>query len=173
MINLVTGLIRQSHQSSSCALLLALSISWISLIAHSRESSFQKSSHDSNIKFSTELMGRGTKRGALYVSFANYAAQDGVQVRRNIETYRSAAVARKEAERMVGSAVEVVERGAKGNATGKRIGERFVYRRSSRTNKMPWVILWRQNDVLYVLESNSLRHLKAFEDQVYPTILEK
>ena len=131
-------------------------------------SRYQASSAE--IRFREELSGRGVKGEGIEVSFTNYRSNDGTLVRRNVETCRSDGQALREFKNTLASSSKVLERGTKVDRGSNQVGERAVLRRrNAGPGRMRWVIAWTQGDVLYVLESNSLKHLRAFEEQVYPS----
>jgi len=120
------------------------------------------------LRFEIVLMGRALKAGADFVSFARYRSADGVEVERRIETYSSAALARKEFKKLIKAASEVLERSNKGKEVEKLGDERAVLRRNTPTLRGVTVIIWTDGRLLYALESTSKHHVSAFEDSFYP-----
>ena len=101
-------------------------------------------------------------------SFGDYKSEDGVLVERRVESYRSDARAREEMQRKIRKASKVIERGAKRERQGRHKGERAVLMfGASRSHSAQAVVLWTDRPKLYILESSSLRHVPAFENQVY------
>ncbi len=117
--------------------------------------------------FKVVLEGSGFVKDGSF-SFGDYKSEDGVVVERRVESYRSGARAREEMERRIRKASKVIERGAKRERQGRQKAERAVLMfGGSRSGSPQAVVLWTHGSKLYVLESSSLKHVLAFEKQVY------
>lgn len=117
-----------------------------------------------------ELLGEGRSfpRGAINGDFQNYKSTDGVYLQATVQEYRSAAQARNEMQRRVKTAVKIIERGPKRTEGAQQKDERIVLlSRHSRASEVQAVILWNDGAKLHTLESSSLKHILAFEKQVY------
>ena len=123
-----------------------------------------------HINFQWAGGGRGLKKGAIEVSFTRVKSDDGVLVEWRTETYRSATRVQREIQEVISKAASVVERTTKLSLDGKPIGERAVLMvPASRAQEAQAVVVWTDGPKLYVLESSSLRHVLAFEKQLYPS----
>jgi hypothetical protein len=115
--------------------------------------------------------GRLGKKGAVEASFATYKSTDGVSAQHIIEEYESPKAATREMQEMVSQAVRVIERTTTRSAQSNRKGERFVLltRRWSQ-GAIQARVVWTKGPYLEYLESPSLKHVLALEQQLYPDL---
>ena len=134
----------------------------------------RQQSESPHFKFKWAGSGRALKRGALFVSFAHFKAEDGVLVQRSVESYRSEQEARAAFEKLTKSASRIIQRGYKNDANGRRVGTRVeLLFKGSREKPQQTVIAWTDGRGVFVLRSQSQRHVLDFEQQDYPASLPK
>lgn len=119
-----------------------------------------------------KLVLEGTSHGkdSSRASHANYECEDGGVVYRRIETHPSAAEARAELKKSSSKAVKVIESGEISDRNGKAVGERLVLLMRIPQSAEPQAVILRAiGDKLVRLQSSSLRHVLALEEQIYPS----
>jgi|GEM_PF-3695865 hypothetical protein len=139
----------------------------LSTIVTAREQTQQEQSVPPDILFREESSGRESKKGALTASFNNYRSSDGVFLRRRIEEFESDQQAAREI-RVLRAQGETIPESKQPENKSKPLSDRIVLRWTHpERSDTKFAILWREGRNVYVLESSSLPHLKAFEQQVY------
>lgn len=120
-----------------------------------------------DVQFREESSGRESKKGAITASFSNYRSSDGVFLRRRIEEFESDEQAAREV-RGLHTQGEIIAESKRPENKSRHITDRTVLRwiHPERTDTK-LAIFWREGRSVYVLESSSLPHLEAFEQQVY------
>jgi hypothetical protein len=123
-----------------------------------------------NLKFQpADLMGSGSIEGGGQFSFDSFKSQDGVFVQRRVENYESVGRAHKRLGVMLHDAIKVIDHGPKRPLQGTKTGERWkVSFRYAGTEKPVFLVFWQDGDAIYILQSNSLVHVQALEDWIYP-----
>jgi hypothetical protein len=113
--------------------------------------------------------GRTGGHNARYISFHNYQSNDGVVVQRSVESYKSEQAAHVRLKNLMDHASRVIETGVKKEADGSLIGQRIVVLSKVPNGKLLNIVAWTDGPRVYLLQSQSLRHLVDFEEQVYPS----
>lgn len=128
----------------------------------------QEAPKKEQVRFELLAEGRLMEKDSVTGAFHNYRSDDGVFLQRKAIEYRSDVRAREEMQRMINTAAKMIDRGSKLEGEGSRKGERAVLLwRRWRAGEVHAVVLWTDGPELYILESRSLRHVLAFERQVY------
>jgi hypothetical protein len=110
---------------------------------------------------------RSAEKAGRRVAGARNRAEDGVEVEKTVETYRSVDEARAGMQRMMQKAARVLERAPKTRGD-HRVGDRAVVElHGSQGRETKAAILWTDGPALFILESSSLRHVLAIDKQVY------
>lgn len=122
---------------------------------------------ETEMTFTSVLAGSGRTEDGSPFSFWSAKSSDGVAISARTEKRRSVARAHAELRKQLKSA-EVVEQGPKTNNQGERVGERVVgCFAATHETKGRCVVLWTDGSDFHFLESQSLRHLLAFEKKYY------
>jgi hypothetical protein len=120
------------------------------------------------IRFEVLLVGRSGKKGAKFVSFTKARSSDGIIVWREIETYSSSDRSRKGFEDFLKQAERVIELGERRDKEDQVIGDRAVIELGgSHPPDRRFCVLWTDGRLIHVILSSSVRHVLAFEKQVY------
>lgn len=114
--------------------------------------------------FTSMGAGSGKTEDGSDFSFAWMKSSDGVLVSTRTERRRSSSRANAVLKRTLRGA-EILKRGPKIDSGGKRVGERVVARFASKGRN---VVVWTDGCDFHYLESESLRHILAFEKKYYP-----
>ena len=107
-----------------------------------------------------------TEDGATF-SVNVYRSSDNFAVSSRLDTFTSAASARKELENIV-STINVLERGSKLSKAGGRRGERIVASYKGEAAEVYNAVLWTNKKELHRIEGTSLQRVLDFEKQFYP-----
>jgi hypothetical protein len=126
-----------------------------------------RSQQEEGLRFELLRTWRGAEKAGRRVAGARYRADDGVEVEKTVETYRSVDETRARMQRMMQKAARILERAPKTRG-GHRVGERAVVEfRGSQGRETKAAILWTDGAALFILKSSSLRHVLALEKQAY------
>jgi hypothetical protein len=90
-------------------------------------------------------------------------------VQRSVERYNSEKGARVRLKNIAGRASKVIEQGTKETPDGKLIGQRIVVLSRVPNGELHNIVAWTDGPCVYVIQSQSLRHMIDFEEQVYPS----
>lgn len=93
----------------------------------------------------------------------DYQSEDGIPAERLVIFYQSRAQAREEREKMAARS-KVLQRRASWDSYGKRMEDRVVLAANLSRRRSRPAVVWASGDMLYVLESESLFHVLAFEE---------
>ena len=124
----------------------------------------QQSSNEQKIEFQSVLSVSG-KTADGTPSFSNsYKSSDGIMVSTRIERHNSPVSAKKEFNRNIKAAVEILKREPKLNENGKQVGERaLLSAKQEESNILQTILVWTDNSQVYFIESTSLQHTLEFE----------
>jgi len=122
-----------------------------------------------HFKFERGTSGKTMKRGGIEVSFSRFTSEDGTVVERFVEDYKTAQAASAALQEHCKQSLKIRQDGYRYDGHGKRIGRR-VELLFPRANSAPQhsEVAWTDGPLLYLLRSESRRHLLDFERQVYP-----
>jgi hypothetical protein len=122
-----------------------------------------------HFKFERGTSGKTIKRRGIEVSFSRFTSEDGTLVERFVEDHKTAQAARTALQEECKHSSKISQDGYRYDAHGKRIGRRVELMFPRATNAAEHIeVAWADGPLLYVLRSESRRHLLDFEQQVYP-----
>jgi hypothetical protein len=102
--------------------------------------------------------------GSYYSYITGYAAPDGVEISESCATFLSPSKAKRGLREKLKDAIGIVERGAKYDNQGRRVGERAVaFFNSKEEGKNVALVLWTDKKGMYELPSSSINHVLEFE----------
>lgn len=130
--------------------------------------SSQRESSKDAVEFEDIEGGRGKTEDGMPFSYHLYKSSDGVGVTTTIENRGSAVRANKALQRKIKKASQIIERGAKLDNKGQRVGERVVAMFAlDGPEKEHRAVLWTEGSQFHYIESSSLRHALQFEAKFY------
>ena len=97
----------------------------------------------------------------------DYQSEDGIPAERLVIFYRTRSQAREEREKLAARS-RVLARRASWDSYGKRMEERVVLAANPARRHSRPAVVWASGDMLYILESESLFHVLAFEQWGFP-----
>jgi hypothetical protein len=102
--------------------------------------------------------------GSYYSYITGYEAPDGVIISESCAPFRSPSEAKRGLRERLKYAISILERGAKYNDNGRKVGERVVALFNSKeAGKRVVLVLWTEKEDMYEVESYSLSHAVEFE----------
>src|SRR5215813_1122870 len=132
------------------------------------EANLFESHSPQQIAFQPVQVSSGKKANGAEFSTGLYDSPDGNTVSSTVETYVSAAYAKREMKNRIKQATKIIERGCKRNQSGKTVGERIVIYLPDKARSLEYAnVLWLDGENLHIIESSSLEHALDFERQFY------
>lgn len=123
----------------------------------------------SDLDFKEVLMGERAVRHGSSFPFHTWKSADGVIVESSIQEFNSTIQAKSAFSNRVKQASRIIQTGSRLSKDGRKTGERAVVVFSDQRPEHEIAgILWTDGRVFHEVESVSLRHAKAFEQQMYP-----
>jgi hypothetical protein len=109
--------------------------------------------------------------GSYYSYITGYEAPDGVQISQSLAPFQSPSEAKRELQERLKDAISILERGAKYDDKGRKLGERIVALFNSKeAGKRVALVLWTEKEDMYEVQSYSLSHAVEFERTRHPYI---
>jgi hypothetical protein len=102
--------------------------------------------------------------GGYYAYISGYEAPDGVMISESLAPFSSPSKAKRELRERLKYATSIIERGAKYDNKGRKMGVRVMaFFDSMEEGKKVAILLWTENDKMYEIESFSISHILDFE----------
>ena len=102
--------------------------------------------------------------GSYYSYIQGYESPDGVMISESCAPFRSHSEAKRGLRERLKYAISILERGAKYDDKGRKVGERAVaFFKSKEEGKNVVLVLWTEKKDVYEVESYSLSHAVEFE----------
>jgi hypothetical protein len=102
--------------------------------------------------------------GSYYAYITGYEAPDGIMISLSCAPFQSPSKAKRELQARLKNAISILERGAKYDDKGRKVGERAVaFFKSKEEGKNIVLVLWTEKGAMYEVESYSLSHAVEFE----------
>lgn len=122
-----------------------------------------------HFKFERETSGKTMKKGGIEVSFSRFTSEDGTLVERFVGDHKTAQAASAALQEECKHSAKISQDGYRYDVHGKRIGRRVELLFPRTTNAAEHIeVAWTDGPLLFLLRSESRRHLLDFEQQVYP-----
>ncbi len=114
--------------------------------------------------FQSVLSGSAETEDGTPFSFNSYKSSDGTAISTRFERRKSPAHAKKELNRNIEAAIEVMKREPKFDKDGRNIGERaLLTSKQEESTNLQTAIVWTNGSQVYFIESLSLKHALEFE----------
>ena len=102
--------------------------------------------------------------GRYYSHTTGYEAPDGVMISESAAQFSSASMAKRELRKRLEYATSIIEREAKYDNKGRKLGERVMALFNSKEEgKKVAILLWTENNDMYEIQSYSISHIQEFE----------
>jgi len=119
-------------------------------------------------EFERGTSGKALKKGGIEVSFSRFKSKDGTVVEREVEDHKTAKAARAALQQEIKHSSKVMQDGYRYDAHGNQVGRKVELFLSGSANVPEQIeIAWTDGQLLYLLRSESSKHVLDFERQVY------
>jgi len=118
-----------------------------------------------------QFSGRGMNENGKEFSFHTYTGPEGEKVTTRFESYEQSGAVRKRYNQIAKSSLKIVEEVPLRDQNDLQIGERVLLKIRKDSDKAAWESVLAVGTKLYIIRSDSIETMRAFESEFIPSVL--
>jgi len=134
-----------------------------------------KNEPDSEVRpkllYNEQFSGRGVNENGKEFAFHTYTGPEGEKVTTRFESYEQSGTVKKRYDQIAKSSIKIVEEAPLKDQNDLRIGERALLKIRPDSDKAAWETVLTVGTKLYIIRSDSIETMRAFEAEFIPSVL--